>query len=140
MPIVEIAVSYTRKEYLSFVQEHAPTALLRAQKSVASQASAPSPSRAMRSLIALVASLSFVFKKLRMPVCEFFIDEHHIRRRTALGELVVPWGEVVAVHRYSLGYLIEKKRGSMPLPYRAFTDDQVAEFAAILASVQMNVE
>ena len=36
----------------------------------------------------------------------------------------VPWSKVIAIHRYSPGYLIEKVGGAFPIPYRCLTDNQ----------------
>lgn len=131
MSVIQISVSYTLSEYLSFVRDHLPTILGRAK----GHRTAPVLSPKMGWLVKAAASLSFAIKKLRMPVCEFVIDEQRILRRTSIGELIVPWSDVIEVHRYSQGFLIEKARGAMPLPYRALSTDQTARFEAILAQV-----
>ena len=133
MSAIEVSVAYTLREYLSFVRDHLPTVLRQAK----GQPPAPGLSLRMRWFVTAAASLSFAIKKFRMPLCEFVIDEQRILRRTALGELIVPWSDVISVHRYSQGFLIEKARGSMPLPYRTFSVEQARVFESILAQVRL---
>ena len=125
MSVSEISVSYTLDEHLSFVRDHLPT-MLRGKAH-------PPPW-----LISATVSLAFAIKKLQMPVCDFSIDDQRIRRRTARGELNVPWSEVIAVHRYSQGFLVERTRGSMGLPYRSFNAEQVAQFESMLARARLS--
>ena len=130
MTLIAFSVSYTLSEYLSIVQEHAPT-LLAKQRGVTAETESK-PSLLTRGMISAVATIAFFFKKRRMPICDFVIDEQQIRRNTAAGELVVSWSDVVAVHRYSRGFLVEKHGSSMPLPYRCFSPEQSSAFALLI--------
>jgi hypothetical protein len=130
MTLIAFSVSYTLSEYVSIVQEHAPTLLAKQRGSRAETAN--KPSLFTRGMISTVATISFFFKKRRMPVCDFVIDEQQIRRKTAAGELVVSWSDVVAVHRYSRGFLVEKPGGAMPLPYRCFSPEQSSAFVLLI--------
>jgi YcxB-like protein len=124
MTPIEISVSYGLCEYLSIVQDHLPSVLARTGTAPARN----TPGVFSRAMVAAAASISFFLKKWRMPVCDFLIDEEHIRRKTRLGELVVPWSELICIHRYSRGYLLEKANGSIPLPYRCFSAEQASAF------------
>ena len=68
----------------------------------------------------------FLVKKRRMPVCEFTIDKHHIARKTKDGRLLVAWSDIVAIHVYSQGYLVEKNNGAMPLPFRCLSPEEAS--------------
>jgi hypothetical protein len=125
MPSITFSVSYTLNEYLSFVQEHA-AAVLAKQAGAKGKLPRSKPSLLSRGLISIFASVMFFFKKRRMPICEFTIDEQRIVRNTALGQLVVLWPEIVAIHRYSQGYLVEKCNGAMPLPFRCLSPQQAS--------------
>jgi len=127
--IIRLSISYTLAEYLSFVRDHLP-ALLAAR--AGGKVRKP-PGAASRALIMAGASLSFLSKKCKMPICDFLITDEYVRRTTSSGELRVPWSDVRAVHRYSQGFLVEKANGDMPLPYRCFTESERAEFERLVA-------
>ncbi|WP_374583509.1 YcxB family protein [Pseudoduganella sp.] len=113
--MIAFTVSYTLKEYLSFVQAHAAKE--------AAQARLAWP---VRLLIGIVGTVMFAIKKHRMPVCHFAIDEEGIVRTTGEKKLVLPWRDVTAIHRYQPGYLVAEARGAMPLPFRSLTPQQAA--------------
>ena len=129
-PSIQFSVSYSLSEYLSIVKEHLPVAIAEHPRSKGKPRKQPSVFD--RFLIVPLASVAFAFKKRRMPVCDFTISEQGIRRVTAMGELHVPWSEVVAVHRYSQGYLVAKKNGGIPLPHRCFTSESAQLFALLV--------
>ena len=81
-----------------------------------------------------VATLAFFSKKRRIGTCDFAIDARQIRRCARDGELVVQWHEVRRVYRYSHGYLLERATGSIAIPSRCMTQDQLDRFAALLRS------
>lgn len=117
-PALSFSVSYSLREYLSIVQDHLPTAV-QAEQLRRGKPPGRLPALA-RPVVALVASCLFFYKKRRMPVCHFRIDGQAIQRETADGTLTIPWSEVLAVHAYTQGYLVEKAKGAVPLPYRCF--------------------
>jgi len=67
-----------------------------------------------------------------MPMCDFAIDEDRITRTTADGQVVVPWRDVNAIHRYRNGYLVAKVDGAMPLPLRCLTPDQASVLGTLI--------
>lgn len=121
-PTLEFSVSYSLSEYLSIVQDHYPSALAsyysRRGKSL------KRITRLTTFVLIMVGSVMFFFNKRRMPVCHFTINGERIKRVTQDGILEFPWTGVVAVHRYKQGFLIQKSRGAVPLPYRCLTKDQ----------------
>ena len=85
-----------------------------------------------RLLFSAIAAVAFTLKKRKMPVCAFTIDDIGITRRTVGGELVVPWPSVTNIYRYTPGYLIEKGRGAMPIPFRCLDPEQRANLDALV--------
>lgn len=48
--------------------------------------------------------------------------------------MLVPWADVVAIRRYRPGYLIEKARGALPIPYRCLDGPQRDTLEAFFAA------
>ncbi len=124
--VVEFSVAYNFGEYRKFVLDHleclSGTAQLKGVKATP----------LVRLLVNVGSAVSFAIKKRRMPVCDFRIDGDEIRRTTADGVLLTKWTDVVAIRRYSMGYLIEKEKGAMPIPYRCLDESQRAALEALL--------
>jgi len=123
---VKFSVSYSLGEYLSIVQDHIPSVLS------AYEAERGKPLTRRPKLLKFfwipLASVGFYFKKRRMPVCHFTIDRERIQRVTRDGTLEIPWTNVIAVHPSTQGYLVEKSKGAVPLPYRCLTAEQAEAF------------
>lgn len=128
--MLEFSVSYSLSEYLSIVQDHAPSALA----AYYSQRGKPlrRMPRLLNCLLIPAASVVFYFKKRRMPVCDFTISSERIERVTQDGVLEIPWSDVVAVQRYTRGYVIQKSKGSVPLPYRCLSRDKTKLLEAFI--------
>ena len=73
----------------------------------------------------LLATPVFLFKKRRMPVCEFTIDRTAIARSSKAGEFRRGWDEVKSVRSYSRGYLLVFTRGALPIPFRCLDSGQL---------------
>jgi YcxB-like protein len=122
MPTIAFSVSYGLREYLSFVRDHLPAMI---EMMIAEGKLKRAPSKVTYPLFVVGSTIAFFFKKRAMPVCDFVIDAKEIRRTTRGGTLVVPWSDLIAVRRYSQGFLIDKgSKGAMPLPYRCFSPEQ----------------
>ncbi len=132
MPSISFSVSYTLREYLSFVRDHVPAGIEQMAAAGKIKKGKKVNPRYVLWLLVPVATIGFYFKKRRMPVCDFVIDEREIRRTTADGVMVVPWSKVVAIRRYTRGFLIEKSTGAMPLPYRCFSAAQASTMANLI--------
>jgi hypothetical protein len=121
MEAVEFSVSYSFREYRRFCLDHMPHEFPEVR-----------PGLIARALISIMLVAPFMLKKTKMPSCEFRIDGAGISRRTKFGDLKWPWPAVIAIHRYSVGYLIEKKGGAVPIPYRCLKSDQRERLDALL--------
>ena len=121
--MISFSATYSLREYLSFVNDHLPDGL--AELGSLSMGMRPG---LIRPFLLAASTVSFFFKKRRMPVCEFTIDENEIRRTTREGTLVVPWSKVRRVFRYSQGYVVRDEKGVLALPYRCFTPEAKAAF------------
>jgi len=109
---VTFDVAYRFGEYRAFVLAH-----VRQVKGI-------SPGYFSRALISGVAAIQFARKKRKMPSCSFRIDDDGITRATRLGSLVVPWRNVTSIYRYEPGYLVERGKGALPIPYRCISEQQ----------------
>jgi hypothetical protein len=121
MSAVQFDVSYQFAEYREFVLDHLHN--LKGKR----------PGVLGRLFVTAIATPMFFLKTARMPLCSFTVDAGGISRRTAGGELKLPWRDVTAVHRYSPGYLIEKNGGAVPIPYRCLTEIQRSSLDAYVA-------
>ena len=129
MTSISFSVSYTLGEYLSILQDHVPTAMARLAERGEARNAHPA---GVRIALAVIATKNFISRKRRAPVCDFVIDELRIRRTSAEGRVDLRWRDVVAVHRYSRGYLIEKGEGAVALPYRCFSAEQAMTMSKLV--------
>lgn len=128
-PSLHFSVVYELREYLAIMQEHLPAgvqAWQRAHAKTPRDRLSWSSRLALFILVPLMGTPIFLMKKRRMPVCRFSIDARGIERRTKRSTLRVAWSEVIAVHRYSRAYVIEKGNGGLPIPYRCLDGDERA--------------
>jgi YcxB-like protein len=131
---ISFSVSYGLREYLSFVRDHLPAML---EMMVAEGKVKRMPSKLWYPVFLVGSTVAFFYKKHRMPVCDFVIDEKEIRRTTRGGTLVVPWSDLIAVRRYSRGFLLDKgTKGAMPLPYRCFSAEQMAAMEGLVRDIE----
>lgn len=109
---VRFEVTYRLGEYQQFVLEHV-------RHTVGKEIGALT-----RFFISKGAALAFLLKSRKIGHFIFTIDEWGILRESRRPDLTIPWPDVVAVHRYSPGLLIEKATGAVPIPYRCLDDGQ----------------
>ena len=114
MNAVQFEVTYEFGEYCQFAIEHGSGRGGRPFGPVG------------RMLISAVALPAFLFKASKVGRCSFNIGAAGIVRTSNVGELRISWTEVIAVHRYTPGLLIEKREGAVPIPYRCLTPRQRA--------------
>lgn len=91
----------------------------------------------LRAMLYLFTPPIFLFKVLKVGSCDFKFDDAGIVRSTKLGELVVPWADIVQIHEYPAGYLFAKANGAMPVPLRVLTDAQLAQLKSYIARHQL---
>jgi hypothetical protein len=121
---IQFTISYTREEYLSIVTDHV-LELSRDKLRMKNPAKAETASFYFTKIfVRLMGSVAFIFKKRKMPVCEFVFTPEKITRTTALGILEVTWAEIVRIGEYHGGMIIFKNSGGMPIPYRCIDDSE----------------
>ncbi|MES2130588.1 MAG: YcxB family protein [Pseudomonadota bacterium] len=123
---ITFTVSYTLPEYLSFVREHLPV--------MAAARGRPRLPGWARVAALWGARLAFRYKKRKMPVCAFVIDDERIVRTSAAGVQEYAWSQVEQLHAYSAGYLLALPKGALPLPYRCLSAAQIARIAQLYAA------
>jgi len=139
-PIVPLRfhISYRLGEYFSLVSSHVISELTRRKIKQGKKISLLDVF-VLRSCLCLFIPPIFLFKVLKVGSCDFTFDETGIVRRSKGGELVVPWGDVVAIHEYSAGYLFAQDDGAMPVPLRVLTYEQHALLKSYIARHQLSV-
>jgi hypothetical protein len=128
VPLSELhfSVRYTLGEYISFMWQHGgflirrrrirwPASLYLRFKSTAS------------------AALHFILAGRGRRTYEFTIDQHGIVR-TSGGVTLIGWEDVTGVRTYSHGFMMVLKRGTLPIPYRALSDTQMAAMKELAAA------
>lgn len=119
---IRFTASYGLREYLAVLTDYLPIALRERGR----------PCERLgwgaRLMLTLVATPQFLYKKWRIGDCRFEIDALGLSRQSRSGPLVVPWREVLEVHRLGSAYLVGKDTGKMPLPYRCFGPGERARF------------
>ncbi len=81
------------------------------------------------------AAMHFVAQGRSRRIYDFTVDDHGIIRTSGSGVTLVPWTDVTAIRRYTRGYMMVLKRGTLPIPYRCLSRTQTAvmeSFAAVL--------
>src|SRR5258706_3786785 len=111
---ISVTVSYGLKEYLGFLREHLNVVLLE-QGAKKSKLVSTLGRFATWLLLLVVAPPVSLYKVVCVGECRFTIDPTNIVRVSKMGELVIPWATVTAVHCYEPGYLIAMKVGSVPI-------------------------
>jgi hypothetical protein len=111
---IRFTVSYGLREYLAVLMDYLPVALRESGR----------PCERLgwtaRLVVMLVATPKFLYKKWSIGDCRFEIDGLRLNRQSRSGPIVLPWNEVLEVHRLGGAYLVRKASGMMPLPYRCF--------------------
>ena len=88
-----------------------------------------------RAFLYACATLSFACKSRRVGSCSFRVDEAGLRRRSRVGEMTIGWDRVKRVRRLSSCYLVELRKGGLPIPYRCLDAAARAAFERFAASV-----
>jgi hypothetical protein len=109
---IRFEVSYRLGEYRQFALDH-----------LGRMAKKP-PGLLMQALVSILVVPSFLFKSAKVGRCSFTIDDEGLVRRSSMGELRIPSAEITAVHRYTRGFLVEKRQGAVPIPYRCLDAEQ----------------
>ncbi len=126
------SVQYTLSEYLSFMRAHAAYLIRRRRIGAMMGWWLLTKSSA-------AAGWHFVSQGRGRNVYEFSIDDHGIIRVCGSGVTLVPWNDVSAIRRYARGYLVVLKRGTLPIPLRCLTAQEVRSMNVFTARVKATV-
>jgi hypothetical protein len=66
----------------------------------------------------------FFIKKRRVGRCRFTFHETELVRESRAGMLRISWQDIVHVYFLANAFLIAKRGGAMPIPYRTLSADQ----------------
>lgn len=129
VPPLQFSVRYALPEYVSFMWQHAGYLIRRRRVGRATGWYLLARSTS-------AAALHFVVQGRASRVYDFTIDQHGILRSSTAGVTVLGWGDVKGVRRYSRGYLLMLKQGTLPIPYRCLGADQAARFDGFAAAIR----
>ena len=126
---LRFTVRYSLPEYVSFMWQHGGYLIRR---------------RRMGRLVSLwllfkstsAAAMHFVTQGRARHLYDFTIDEHGIVRTNGTGVTLVPWSDVSAIRRYSRGYMLVLKRGTLPIPYRCLDGAQAGAMDALAGTLR----
>ena len=107
-------VRYALPEYVSFMWQHAGYLIRRRRIGRLATWWMLAKSTA-------AAAMHFVVQRRSRHLYDFQIDVHGIIRTSTVGVTLVPWGDVSAIRRYSRGYMMVLKRGTLPIPFRCLS-------------------
>lgn len=114
---VQFSVRYALPEYVSFMWQHAGYIIRR--RRIGTLATYWMQAKSTSS-----AALHFVAQGRSRNTYEFTIDTHGIVRASRSGVTLVPWGDVCSIRRYSRGFMMVLKRGTLPIPFRCLSQAQ----------------
>ena len=134
MHSIDLSVSYGLREYISFVRDfgvwHQAT---EGGKTEFIPSKRGAYARFIHTAtVYLLAPPIFIMKKRAVGDCKFNINDSRVLRQSKNGDIELPWSQVLRVHRLSQAYLVQEEQGAMPIPYRAFTPEQLKQFECIL--------
>lgn len=122
-------VRYALPEYVSFMWQHAGYLIRR--RRIGRFAT-----WWMLSKSTSAAAMHFVTQGRSRHLYDFTIDDHGIVRTSGSGVTLVPWADVTAIRRYSRGYMMVLKRGTLPIPFRCLSGAQASVMDMFAASVK----
>jgi hypothetical protein len=123
---IKFKVSYTLREYLDFLKFATKAEL---KKEALKRGKNGNPSAIMiQFILTVIGCVIYLYKRSRMPVCEFEINDLGICRKTKMGESETPWAQVTKVARTKVGYLVFRKSGAMPIPFRCMELNELNYF------------
>lgn len=126
---LRFTVRYALAEYISFMWQHAGYLIRR--RRVGRMATWWLLTKSTSA-----AALHFVTQGRARHLYEFTIDQHGVIRANGAGVTLVPWSDVSAIRRYSCGYLMVLKRGTLPIPYRCLDQVQAGAMDAYAATLK----
>ncbi|WP_229421545.1 YcxB family protein [Massilia aquatica] len=126
---VQFSVRYALPEYVSFMWQHCGYIIRRRRIGTLA-------TYWMQAKCTSSAALHFVAQGRSRHTYEFTIDTHGIVRASGSGVTLVPWGDVCSIRRYSRGFMMVLKRGTLPIPFRCLSHAQGESMARFGESVR----
>lgn len=126
---LHFSVRYGLPEYLSFMRQHAAWLIRRRRVGRVTGLWLLSKSTS-------AAAMHFVAQGRGRRLYDFSIDDHGIIRVCGTGVTLVPWADVSAIRRYTRGYVVMLKRGTLPIPFRCLNSAQLATMELFMARVK----
>ncbi len=124
-------VRYALPEYVSFMWQHGGYLIRR--RRIGKLAT-----WWMLSKSTTTAAMHFVAQGRSRHLYDFLIDVHGIVRTSSTGVTLVPWTDVTAIRRYTNGYMMVLKRGTLPVPFRCLDKAQANLMDAFAATVKLS--
>ena len=112
-------VRYSLAEYTGFMWQHAGYLIRRRRIGRIN-------SQYLRVKSTFTAALHFILLRRGSRTYEMTIDEHGIVRVSDRGVTLIGWDDVRLIRRYRNGFLMLLKRGTLPIPYRCLSQDDIA--------------
>ncbi len=126
---LHFTVRYTLGEYIVFMWQHGGYLIRRRRIGRL-------PTLWMTFKSTWAAAFHFIVQGRARHLYEFIIDEHGIVRTNSNGVTLVPWGDVNGIRRYSRGYMLVLRRGTLPIPHRCLDAGQAAAMDRFAVSVR----
>lgn len=126
---LHFTVRYALPEYVSFMWQHAGYIIRR--RRIGRMATWWLLSKSTSA-----AAMHFVVQGRARHLYDFTIDQHGIIRSNSNGVTLVPWSDVSAIRRYSRGYMMVLKYGTLPIPFRCLDQAQAAAMDAYAATLK----
>jgi hypothetical protein len=120
-------VRYTLLEYLGFMWEHGGYLIRRRRIRWPA-------GLYLRIKSTLSAALHFVLLRRGRRTYEFTIDQHGIVRTSDTGVSLIDWDDVSRIRTYSKGFMMVLKRGTVPIPFRCLSGNEVEALKGIAAA------
>ncbi|WP_426103207.1 YcxB family protein [Massilia sp. TSP1-1-2] len=122
-------VRYALPEYISFMWQHAGYLIRRRRIGRL-------PTWWLLAKSTAAAAMHFVVQGRSRHLYDFQIDVHGIIRTSNSGVTLVPWADVSAIRRYSRGYMMVLKRGTLPIPFRCLSGAQAGVMDVFAAAIR----
>jgi hypothetical protein len=117
-------VRYSFIEYVDFMWEHAGYLIHRRRIRWPA-------SLFLRLRSTLSAATHFILLGRGRRTYEFQIDQHGIVRTSDTGVSLIDWDDVERIRTYSKGFMMILKRGTLPIPFRCLSKEQVEAMRGI---------
>jgi hypothetical protein len=117
--VLHFLVRYTLAEYAGFMWQHAGYLIRRRRVGRIN-------GTYLRIKSTLMAAVHFILLRRGSRTYEMTIDFHGIVRVSDSGVTLIAWHDVRLIRRYRNGFLMILKRGTLPIPYRCLSQDDIA--------------